>query len=46
MKKISKSLRKYIRRQKALIRKNYSNPQEAEEEIKKFLATLKILDKL
>jgi len=45
MKKISKSLKKYIRRQKSLIRKTYLNPQEAEEEIKKFLASLKILDK-
>ncbi len=40
-KKMPKSLRKFIRRKKAEIRRKFLDPEKAQQEIKKFLETLK-----
>lgn len=40
MKKMSKSLRKYIRRQKAIIRKKYLDPHDQEKAIQELLDRL------
>ena len=40
-KKMSKSLRKFIRRKKAEIRRKFLDPEKAQQEIEKFLKTLR-----